>query len=197
MTDKLTDKEIVKALKILEKDTNCGDCVVKKQCKGDCVFTKSLDLINRLLGENKGQSIMIKLLKGSIEDYKKSYTNQKAANERLQKSYLRNQEIFAEQSLENERLKAEIERLQNILICFMDALGKVRKVDDIDEISLIPLMSELNKQYRAELKAEAYKEFAERLKKLIRTKEFSDDVAMLMCAFVENLVKEMEDENND
>ena len=64
------------------------------------------------------------------------------------------------------RLQAENERLQNILICFMDALGKVRKVDDIDEISLIPLMSELNKQYRAELKAEAYKEFAERLKEL-------------------------------
>lgn len=63
-----------------------------------------------------------------------------------------------------EELKVEVERLQNILICFMGALGKVRKVDDIDEISLIPLMSELNKQYRAELKAEAYKEFAERLK---------------------------------
>lgn len=61
------------------------------------------------------------------------------------------------------RLQAENERLQNILICFMDALGKVRKVDDIDEISLIPLMSELNKQYRAQLKAEAYKEFAEQL----------------------------------
>lgn len=58
-------------------------------------------------------------------------------------------------------LKEENERLKTILICFMDALGKVRKVDDIDEISLIPLMSELNKQYRAELKAEAYREFAE------------------------------------
>ena len=63
-----------------------------------------------------------------------------------------------------EELKVEAERLQNILICFMGALGKVRKVDDIDEISLIPLMSELNKQYRAELKAEAIKEFAEKLR---------------------------------
>ena len=46
-----------------------------------------------------------------------------------------------------EEAQAEIERLQNILICFMDALGKVRKVDDIDEISLIPLMSELKEMY--------------------------------------------------
>ena len=61
------------------------------------------------------------------------------------------------------RQKAEIERLQNILICFMESLGKVRKVDDIDEISQIPILSELNKQYRASIKSEAYKEFAERL----------------------------------
>ena len=55
-------------------------------------------------------------------------------------------------------LQAENERLKNILICFMEALGKVRNVDDIDSISLIPLMSELNKGIRAEIKAEAYKE---------------------------------------
>ncbi len=61
--------------------------------------------------------------------------------------------------------KAEIERLQNIIICFMEALGKVRKLDDIDEISSIPILSELNKEIRASVKSEAYKEFAERLKR--------------------------------
>jgi hypothetical protein len=87
------------------------------------------------------------------------------------------------------RLQAENERLQNILICFMDALGKVRKVDDIDEISLIPLMSELNKQYRAELKAEAYKEFVNRLESelgglfLIKHK--------VVCDVIDNLLKEL------
>ena len=145
MTDKkLTDAKIVKALEICGTyKGKCTDCpafvkVDRSNCKN--VLLGAVEIINRLQEEN----------------------------ERLQKSYLRNQEIFAEQSLENERLKAEIERLQNILICFMDALGKVRKVDDIDEISLIPLMSELNKQYRAELKAEAYKEFAERLHEELR-----------------------------
>lgn len=73
-------------------------------------------------------------------------------------------EDFKDKNLIN-RLQAENERLQNILICFMGALGKVRKLDDIDEISLIPLMSELNKQYRAKIKAEAYKECIDMVKK--------------------------------
>ena len=91
-----------------------------------------------------------------------------------------------------EELKVEVERLQNILICFMDALGKVRKVDDIDEISLIPLMSELNKQYRAELKAEAYKEFAERLKEKSDSRfDYSELVFEISEEDIDNLVKEM------
>lgn len=65
---------------------------------------------------------------------------------------------------ENKSLKAEIERLKDILICFMGALSKVRNIDDIESISVIPLMTELNKGIRAEIKAEAYKEFAEKLR---------------------------------
>ena len=96
---------------------------------------------------------------------------------------------------ENKNLKAEIERLKDILLCFMDALGKVRKVDDIDEISLIPLMSELNKQYRAELKSEAYKEFAERVKQ-----EFFDSNGYYDTQYkrrIDNLLKELVGENNE
>lgn len=94
------------------------------------------------------------------------------------------------------RLQEENERLKNILICFMDALGKVRKVDDIDEISLIPLMSELNKQYRAELKAEAYKEFADELK--CRTHEISYNTMQVVNKDdINNLLKELVGENND
>lgn len=95
-----------------------------------------------------------------------------------------------------ETANAAIERLQNILICFMDALGKVRKVDDIDEISLIPLMSELNKQYRAELKAEAYKEFAKRLNnKGMFPHEINDDYAVGLGT-IDNLLKELVGEND-
>ena len=91
-----------------------------------------------------------------------------------------------------EEVQVEIERLQNILICFMDALGKVRKIDDIDEISLIPLMSELNKQYRAELKAEAYKEFAERLKEKSDSRfDYSELVFEISEEDIDNLAKEI------
>lgn len=101
------------------------------------------------------------------------------------------------------RQQAEIERLQNILICFMDALGKVRKVDDIDGISLIPLMSELNKQYRAELKAEAYKECLENVKNYIKTHcnpygkpDFDYDTSIKILNFIDNLIKEMVSDDN-
>ena len=110
--------------------------------------------------------------------YERCYNN----NERLEKEAI---------DLIN-RQEAENERLQNILICFMDALGKVRKVDDIDEISLIPLMSELNKQYRSELKAEAYKEFAERLKAKSDSRfDYSELVFEISEEDIDNLVKEM------
>ena len=45
-------------------------------------------------------------------------------------------------------------------------------------------------------RSETVKKFAERIKELIQTKEFTDDVAMLMCAFVENICKEMVGEDN-
>ena len=80
----------------------------------------------------------------------------------------------------------------------MDALGKVRKVDDIDEISLIPLMSELNKQYRAELKAEAYKECLAKVKNYIKTHcnpygkpDFDYNTSIKILNFIDKLVKEM------
>ena len=161
----MTDREIVKALESYIKDIACAKCGFKDNYLL-IVIKNALDLINR----------------------------QKADYDRLQKSYLRNQEIFAEQSLENERLKAENERLQNILICFMDALGKVRKIDDIDEISLIPLMSELNKQYRAELKAEAYKEFAEKAKEFMHNKFKALDeyeFEYITERDIDNLIKEI------
>ena len=112
---------------------------------------------------------------------------------------MRNQEIFAEQSLENERLKAENERLKNILICFMGALGKVRNIDDIESISQIPIMTELNKGIRAEIKAEAYKEFAERLKEFMHNKFKALDeyeFEYITERDIDNLVKERVGEDN-
>lgn len=99
------------------------------------------------------------------------------------------------------RQKAEIERLQNILLCFMGALGKVRNVDDIDSISMIPIMTELNKGIRAEIKAEAVKEFAERLNKPILSQlgisTLEKNEAYYFCLdLINNLLKEMEGEGD-
>jgi hypothetical protein len=61
-------------------------------------------------------------------------------------------------------LKEENERVKTLLMRFVDALGKLTNIDDVVNLSLIPLMTEQNKKFRAELKAEAYKEFAKRLR---------------------------------
>lgn len=73
-------------IKALECCGNQMYSCTDKQCKAK-TLGNALDLINR----------------------------QKADYDKLYKSYLKNQEIFAEQSLENERLKAEIERLQKAI----------------------------------------------------------------------------------
>ena len=175
---KLTDSEIIEALECCKNDEIiCMECPYKK-AKG-CMKKLSadaLDLINRLLAENENCYKFIKQLKEARNLWEDKCKELQAENEQKDKNYIElkvelfdkteqlNVELQAMRGMANS-YKAENEKLQNILICFMDALGKVRKVDDIDEISLIPLMSELNKQYRAELKAEAIKEFAERLDK--------------------------------
>ena len=101
------------------------------------------------------------------------------------------------------RQQAEIERLKNILICFMGALGKVRNIDDIESISQIPLMTELNKGIRAEIKAEAYKECIENVKNYIKTHcnpyskpDFDYDTSIKILNFIDNLVKEMVGDDN-
>ena len=170
MTDKkLTDNEIIEAVKMCSK-TKCRDCIL---CNDPCEIDYGgiepflVDLINRLQAQNKDLA------------------------ETVHNLIIEKDALFDKA----EELKAEVERLQNILICFMDALGKVRKVDDIDEISLIPLMSELNKQYRAELKAEAYKEFAERFKKKLSQK-YTTSLWKVYCEEIDNLLKELVGEHN-
>ena len=90
MPNKLTDREIVKAWECCKSDTAlCNECPYDKI--GECIekmCADSIDLINRQKAENKSQSIMIKMLKGSIEDYKNSYINQKAEIERLKNRFM-------------------------------------------------------------------------------------------------------------
>ncbi|MBO5019834.1 MAG: hypothetical protein J6D52_04135 [Clostridia bacterium] len=50
-------------------------------------------------------------------------------------------------------LKEENERVKNMLLRFVDAIGKLKNIDDIVNVSLIPLMTEENQKIRAEIKA--------------------------------------------
>ena len=68
-------------------------------------------------------------------------------------------------------LEDENDGLRSLLIRFMDAVGKLTNIDDVVNMSLIPIMTEKTKRFKAEFKAEAYKEFANELK--CRTHEIS------------------------
>ena len=94
-------------------------------------------------------------------------------------------------------LKEENERVKNLLLRFVDALGKLKNLDDVVNMSLIPIMTEENKKIREEIKAEAYKEFAERVKeKLVYESFFETNVVFLDASKIDNLLKEMEGELN-
>ena len=79
-------------------------------------------------------------------------------------------------------LKDENDGLRSLLIRFMDAVGKLTNIDDVVNMSLIPIMTEKTKRFKAEFKAEAYKEFADILinEKLavILLKNVSDEFAI-------------------
>ena len=90
----------------------------------------------------------------------------------------------------NNFLKEENERIKTLLLCFMSALGKVQTVEELESIMLIPIMLEENNKFRAELKAEAYKEFAERVK-LEFYYEFDELIPSIMADKIDNLLKEL------
>ena len=177
----MTDNNIIE---FWQDEINRADFVDENYISGigKCVVQATLDLIKRLQVESEN-------LKDILYDAEGvnlvNYWHQQC---KISENGCRN---FSE---ENKNLKAEIERLQNILICFMDALGKVRKLDDIDEISLIPLMSELNKQYRIELKAEAYKECLRKIEQ--RDVSESDFYIMIKKTEFDNFLKELAGDND-
>lgn len=88
-------------------------------------------------------------------------------------------------------LKEENERVKNLLLRFVDALGKLKNLDDVVNMSLIPLMTEENKKIRAEIKSEAYREFAKELNnKGMLPHEINDDYAVGLKT-IDNLLKEL------
>lgn len=86
-------------------------------------------------------------------------------------------------------LKEENERVKTLLMRFVDAVGKLTNIDDVVNMSLIPLMTEQNKKFRAEIKAEAYKEFVEEIENINLSN--SDDYFEFKRSRFNNLLNEL------
>lgn len=72
-------------------------------------------------------------------------------------------------------LKEENERVKNMLMRFVEALGKLSNIDDVVNISLIPLMSEENQKIRAEIKAQAVNEVFEKVDEKLACHSFTSN----------------------
>ena len=87
-----------------------------------------------------------------------------------------------------------INRQQAKIEEFMKETAVTTLIDDA--VVYTPTIEDF-KKFKKKFKSEAVKEFSERIKELIQTKEFTDDVAVLLCAFIDNICKEMVGENNE
>lgn len=147
----MTDNEIMKALECC-KDADCLNCprLAEELCfgLGSNLVSCVLDLINRQ--------------KEEIEHYKKAFFN--------------SQNIFSDQALENECMKAEIDSMKEKL----------------------KLYSYYKEPFVKQIKSEAIKEFAEKLKANLDISVYgysTEEVTNNFFDTIDNLVKEMtEDE---
>ena len=171
-----TDADIKKALEYIEAFTNCRDCAFYKKCKGRCVITATLTLINRLQTENEDKDILLNHQGEVIKTLEQACREQMAENKRLSTlvelgsmrandyRVMRDRALKAEKEIE--RLEAENKKLQanNWEVC--DRFG-----------------------FYAFLKAEAYKECIEKAKKELAP--FVVNVSDV-CEVLDNLLKENE-----
>lgn len=162
----MTDKEIIKAIWHCLTDLDCLDCpYVDYEGKERCdekVLNDLCDLINRQKAK----------IKASQMDNKQLETDNLNAN------------------MNCEHLQAEIERLQNILLKFMDEVAKweAKKGIDVSELPLIPICDE-GRDIIDHYRATAIKEFAERLSE--KAPHITEERFLILQNEIDNLVKEM------
>ena len=183
----LTDKEIVKcAEKCIEDIPHCGVCpfdkdsIATSECMGE-VIKNLLNIINRLQDEREA------LINGQ-ETLQKTIVEQRAENKEIWEERNRIYESLKEE-------KAEIERLQKIIVGFMGEIGTwSNKYDvDISNILRLPLLAKEDWNIRNKIKSEAIREFADRLKSEVAHIPAWGAVAEKK---IDNLVKEMTESVN-
>ena len=180
----MTEAEIIKALECCSKPyCNNNNCPLHRNTINtkDCITqlsTNALDLINR-------QNAEIERLTKEPEEAAVSIFD--AANR-----FLEHKKLMQYQ-------KEEIERLQSILLKFVREINNFENKHNIDtsDFSLIPILENEKNNIVKQMKSEAIKEFAERLKEKQQSVKarfgFGGEYISngVMCTDIDNLVKEM------
>ena len=144
--------------------------------------------------------------KKTVKEYFSRYKNESGAEDCIEICLVREgyrAVLGAEEEIN--RQKEEIERLQSILLSFTSEVEtwSNKKGYDTTELSLIAILDEAT-NIKAEIKAEARKEFAAKLYNCFKEYETYDkhytfeilDKIESVEAFFDNLLKELESEQN-
>lgn len=164
---KLTNNEIIKALECCKNCESCDyettDCPLGKEMECRSILAEyALDLINRLQAEKQDLEIELKAMRGSSNSYK----------------------------AENERLKNTIAVFTNNAADFANEIDRHKK-DKEDAFQFAADIVNAEKIVVAQAKAEAYKEFADRLKIMFRNGDEVSYYEWLIHYEVDNLLKEL------
>ena len=162
--NKLTDSEIVKALECLAYHKECPE-------NEECQYYMD----NRNICDN------VSLAKDAL-----NLINSQKAEKQAMLDYIRCLEE------ENKKQKAEVERLQKIIVGFMDEVGTwSNKYDvDISNIYKLPILAKEDFNIRNKIKSEARKEFWEKLKQKFQSIKYFPPSA---CITGDKILKEMEE----
>ncbi len=168
----MTDNEIMKGLELsikYELKTSCEDCIAK--CESYCkwkLLTNTLDLINRLKKENDDLFYKLEGVMHSVDKW--------LEGDELKQDEVNRAITMREKTLQiTEKQQAEIKRLNK------EANKEANKEQ---------LRRQMYRSTVEEIKSEAIKEFAERLKEKA-TSTFYEEHKYIDTEDVDNLVKEM------
>lgn len=175
----MTDNEVIKALELCIRGDE-GDCLLcplhdVEACTYE-IEILALDLINRQKEEIEELKVKCDSLRSAGNSLKMHYEKAEAEIERLQSVNADMQESLRLAAEANKDMQAEVERLQ--------ALVKERSEVSIGEIA------EVVDRARADIRAEAIKEFAERLKR-------NEGRRGVPIATIDRLAKEMTEDCPD
>ncbi len=219
MDNKLTDEQIIKALKCCISATNgvaCEGCPFDETdtCENDSFATEryALDLINRQKAENELKTMDIESLTNERNALEEMVAEQKAEIERLNvdlvgmrgacesykmhydESQANNKELWAERNRIYESLKeteAELEEYRKVYVNSQAEIERLKDFIEKDKGLILKLTGVPVEEYNQTIKSEAINDFAKRL----REKAENHYIYWVTVDEIDNLVKEMTEGN--